>query len=153
MNHNFIIDSIIENNGIILGSYVREWIGNGNPTNYGWKDIDIKCPPSNIYKIKESIQQKYPNIRLDFTPSFIPKNSAVKYLYTCKFFKYDGRFKILDDLVSDGTNTSEWLEFTKDKIYYAFLNDNEFYKRDSYQELKLNSYGWKFAGLNKFLKN
>jgi hypothetical protein len=152
MNHNLIIDTIIKNDGIVVGSYVREWIGNGYPKDNGWNDIDIKCPIDKINEIKNKIKKEYPNIKLDFMPSFIPNDVITAQLYTCNFFKYDGDFKILDYSIPVDVDASKWLEFTKDKIYYAFLDNEEFYKRASYQEEKLNKNGWKFAGLNKFRK-
>ena len=44
MNHNKIIEIILKNQGVLVGSYIREWLGNGKPMDNGWNDIDIKCP-------------------------------------------------------------------------------------------------------------
>jgi hypothetical protein len=109
MNHDFIIDTIIKNNGAICGGYVREWIINGKPSDIGWNDIDIRCSIENQKIIKNTINSLYPNIEIDFRIN--------NYLNTISplcfdLFLYDGNFKVIDEYKE---YNDKWMKYIKEK--------------------------------------
>jgi hypothetical protein len=69
MDHDKIINIILNNNGYIIGGYIREWLANRKPKDTGWNDIDIKCPVELENNIRKQIYSLYPNIKLDFSPN------------------------------------------------------------------------------------
>ena len=133
MNHKFIIDTIIKNNGIIIGGYVREWIGNKNPSDTNWKDIDIKCPKESVEKIKKEIHSLYPNLNLDFSPNdFFGYRSP----YSCNLIQYDGEFKTVKYLGEE-----DYVDLAKNKICIYLKKITVGRKLDF--EKKIINNGWK----------
>lgn len=141
MNHSLFIECIIQNEGKLTGSYVREWIGNGKPMDHGWNDIDIICPKNKEVIIKEDILNKFPNLKLDFRPGMTPFYSSK---YSANLFRYDGEFKIMPPYEK---YQEEFLKLTKNKIC-KFLNANHVGRRLDLEK-KLISNGWKLVILNK----
>jgi hypothetical protein len=133
MNHQFIIDTIIKNNGIILGGYIREWIGNSSPSDNNWQDIDIRCPKDSIEKIKKQIHSLYPHLNLDFSPN---EYSGYRSPYSCNLIQYDGEFKTVKYL---GDN--DYVDLAKNKICIYLKNISVGRKLDFEQRL-IND-GWK----------
>lgn len=132
-NHKFIIDTIIKNNGIILGGYIREWVANGIPSDYNWQDIDIKCPKDSIEKIRKQIYNIYPNLKLDFSPN---EYSGYRSPYSCNLIQYDGEFKTVKYLGNE-----DYIDLTKKKICIYFKKNNFGRKIDL--ERRLINQGWK----------
>ena len=133
MDHNFIINTIIKNNGIIIGGYVREWIWNGSPSDNNWKDIDIKCPLDSEEKIAKEIHSLYPNIILDFRPN---KFTGYKSPYSCDLLQYDGQFKTVE-YFGDEKN---YVDLAKNKICIYLRKRHIGRKLD--REKLLISTGW-----------
>lgn len=72
INHNLILSKIFENNGVVCGGYVREFILNNNQfSDNDWSDIDIICPKDSEFLIEKSIQDIEPNLKIDFRPNRI----------------------------------------------------------------------------------
>jgi hypothetical protein len=133
MNHQFIIDTIIKNNGIILGGYIREWIGNKNPSDNNWQDIDIRCPKDSIEKIKKEIHSLYPNLNLDFSPN---EYNGYRSPYSCNLIQYNGEFKTVKHL-----GEQDYVDLAKNKICIYLKNISVGRKLDFEQRL-IND-GWK----------
>lgn len=133
MNHEFIIDTIIKNNGIIIGGYIREWIGNENPSDNNWQDIDIKCPKESVEKIRKEIHSLYPNLILDFSPN---EYSGYRSPYSCNLIQYDGEFKTVKHLGEE-----DYVNLAKNKICIYFKKTSVGRRLDL--EKKLINNGWK----------
>jgi hypothetical protein len=133
MDHQFIIDTILKNNGIIIGGYVREWLGNGKPMNTGWKDIDIKCPKQFQFKIMKEINILYPKLFLDFSPT---EFSSYTSPYSCNLIKYDGDFKTVKHL-----GEKDYIDLTKNKIC-IYLKNISIGRKLSFEQKLINN-GWK----------
>lgn len=141
MNHNLIIKSIINNDGFIVGSYVREWAANGRPMDIGWNDIDVSCPEEKINIIKNKIYNIDKNINLDFSAGYSPYYRSK---YSADLIAYDGKFKILPP---HQDKEKEYIELTKNKIC-KFLNANHIGRRLSLEKRLILS-GWKLIILDK----
>ena len=133
MNHKFIIDTIIKNNGIILGGYVREWIGNKNPSDQNWQDIDIRCSKDSIEKIKKEIHSLYPDLNLDFSPN---EYSGYRSPYSCNLIQYDGQFKTVKYL-----GEQDYVDLTKNKIC-IYLKNISVGRKLNFEQRLIND-GWK----------
>jgi hypothetical protein len=133
MDHDFIINTIIKNNGIIIGGYIREWVVNGNPSDHNWKDIDIKCPENSVEKIKKEIGSLYPNLILDFRPNLYV---GYKSPYSCDLIQYDGEFKTVDIITKEN-----YLDLIKNKICIYIRKTSVGRKLN--REQKLINQGWK----------
>lgn len=135
MNHNLLIDIIIKNRGIILGSYVREWIANGSPSDSGWNDIDVFCPKESEYAIYREISKINLDIKLDFRAS---QSNFFRSKYSANLAFYDGKnFKIRKP---HNHKETEYIKLTQNKIC-LFLNSNHV-GRDLSLEEKLIRNGW-----------
>lgn len=109
MNHDFIINTIIKNNGVICGGYVREWIINGKPSDIGWNDIDILCSIENQKIIKNTINSLYPNIEIDFRiNNYLNSTSPLCF----DLFLYDGNLKVIDEYKE---YNDKWIKYIKEK--------------------------------------
>jgi len=139
MDHNKVIEIILKNKGILVGSYVREWLGNGKPMDNGWNDIDIKCPIENIEKIKKEIASIDPIINLDFKAIYFDLNSSG---YSGNYFTYDGDFKLCNNIYPKYNFASDlWLDLTKKKIC-IFLNNSPVGRKIDLEN-KLKNNNWK----------
>jgi len=143
MNHEFIINTIIKNNGIIIGGYVREWLANEKPANTGWNDIDIKCPQRSIEKIKKEIYTLYPKLNLDFSPNdFYGYRSP----YSCNLIKYDGEFKFVKH-----PSEQDYINLTKNRIC-IYLKNTSVGRKLNFEQTLINN-GWKIEYPNIFDKS
>jgi hypothetical protein len=132
-DHQFIINTIIENNGIIIGGYIREWLGNGKPMDFGWNDIDIRCDENSKKKIKKEIDALYPNLKLDFSPS---EFSGYRSPYTCNLIQYDGEFKTVKYI-----GEKDYVNLTKNKEC-IFLKQTGVGRKLNFEKRLIND-GWK----------
>jgi hypothetical protein len=133
MNHDLIVDTIIKNNGIIIGGYVREWLGNGTPSDTGWKDIDIKCPQESEFKIRKELYDIYPKLFLDFSPNaFFGYRSP----YSCNLIQYDGEFKTVKCL-----GEQDYVDSAKNKIC-IYLKKTSLGRKLNFEQRLIND-GWK----------
>jgi hypothetical protein len=133
MNHKFIIDTIIKNNGIILGGYVREWIGNKSPSDTNWQDIDIRCPKDSVEKIKKEIYSLYPNLNLDFSPN---QFHSYRSPYSCNLIQYDGEFKTVKYLGEE-----DYVNLARNKIC-IYLKNTSVGRKLNFEERLINN-NWK----------
>ncbi|NBW12184.1 MAG: hypothetical protein EBR82_29555 [Caulobacteraceae bacterium] len=136
MDHDFIINTIIENNGIICGGYMREWVINNTPSDQGWSDIDIKCTKENEKIIENLIKDKYPNIELDFRINNFTKNESP---FSFNLFLYDGKIKVVNEFEE---YNNKWIEYAKQKkcvVMFKYLNN---FKQKILKDKILN--GWIF---------
>lgn len=135
INHEYIIQTVIEHNGLIIGSYIREWIANGKPVDWGWRDIDILCPQKEENIIAKEIYKKEINVNLDFRANTSP-NFRSKYTSDLAF--YDGiSFKIRDPYKA---KEEEYLELTKNKVC-RFLGINNCGRNLTKEEYLIKN-GW-----------
>lgn len=141
IDHNFVINIIIKNKGIIIGGYVREWLANGVPSDNGWKDIDIKCQKKDSIIIEKEIKIKYPKLQLDFSPNMY---DSYRNLYSCNLIKYDGEFKPCIN------SNYDILNLTKNKIC-IYLNNSNAGRVLSFEKKIINN-GWKIEYPNIFDK-
>lgn len=141
MDHDKIIKIILDNNGYIIGGYIREWLAYGKPKDSGWKDIDIKCPIESEKKIKKEIYNLYPNIKLDFSANIF---NGYRNPYSCNLVKYDGDFKNVNYQID-----MDFVSLTRDKRC-LFLKKNNIGRVLSFEQRLLNN-GWKIEF--PFIKN
>jgi hypothetical protein len=141
MNHSLFIEYVLQNEGKLTGSYVREWIGNGKPMDCGWNDIDIICTKDKEAIITREVLNKFPNIKLDFRAGSTP---FYRSKYSANLFRYDGEFKIMPPYEK---YQEEFLSLTKNKIC-KFLNVNNIGRNSSVEKSLINK-GWKLIILNK----
>jgi hypothetical protein len=128
LNHDFLIKTIIDNGGKIRGGYVREWILNGEPSDFGWEDVDCTFESSdsedkalkilyenlgNIPKIDTRCQSF--NSPLSEYWCFYEKLHIFEPSFFCNFWLFDGSFKLLEPAKSK-FSYEEILEMTKNKI-------------------------------------
>lgn len=140
IDHDFIIKTILDNNGVLIGGYVREWIGNGSPSNNNWKDIDIKCPKDSMKKIKKEINSLYPNLKLDFASN---EYCSFRSPYSCNLIQYDGEFKTVKYL-----GEQDYVHLAKNKICIFFRKTSIGRKLDF--EKRLINDGWKIEFPNLY---
>jgi hypothetical protein len=139
MNHNKIIEIILKNQGVLVGSYIREWLGNGKPMDNGWNDIDIKCPIENIEKIQKEIKQIDQLINLDFKATYFDSSNSG---YSSNYFTYDGNFKLCNNIYPKYNFASDlWLDLTKKKIC-IFLNTSPIGRKLNLED-KFKNNNWK----------
>ena len=141
INHDLIIKTIIDHNGYIVGSYIREWIANGKPVDSGWSDIDISCSKEKIDIIQKEILKIDKSINLDFRAGYTPYYRSK---YSADLVAYDGKFKILPPYAH---KEEEYIELTKNKIC-KFLNSNCVGRRLCLEK-KLILSDWKLVILNQ----
>jgi hypothetical protein len=141
MDHDNIIKIILNNDGYIIGGYIREWLANGKPKDTGWKDIDIKCPVESEETIRKKINLLYPNIKLDFSPNSF---NGYRNPYSCNLVKYDGNFKNVNCQID-----MDFVSLTRDKRC-LFLKKNNIGRVLSFEQRLLND-GWKIEF--PFIKN
>lgn len=140
IDHNFIINTILKNKGIIIGGYIREWLANGSPSNCGWKDIDIKCKKDDELIIQKEIALRHPNLSLDFSPNMY---DSYRNLYSCNLIKYDGEFKPCIEIKND------IIDLTKNKIC-LYLNNSCAGRILSFEK-KIIQNGWQIKYPNIYL--
>lgn len=141
MDHDKIIKIILDNDGYIIGGYIREWLANRKPKDTGWNDIDIKCPVELENNIRKQIYSLYPNIKLDFSPNMF---NGYRNPYSCNLIKYDGSFKNVTHQLD-----LDFVSLTSNKKC-LFLKKNNIGRVLSFEKRLLND-GWKIEF--PFIKN
>ena len=142
MNHNLLIQTILENNGKICGSYIGAWLMQGSPSDVGWQDIDIKCSKDQEAIIAKKINDIDSNVKLDFRINYI-NNIVLMSPYSINLFEYDGSFKAVDEF---SKFTEEWLNYAKDKIC---IFGNSIGQRDEDLEEILRKNNWSVLDIKK----
>jgi hypothetical protein len=138
MIHDEIISTVIDNNGIIIGGYVREWVRYGEPQNTGWNDIDVLCPDE---ESKKNIKQKLKEINLiaDFraTPPFND--------FFCNCWMFDGKIKPVES--KDKKFSVEEIE-DQTKSSIAAMMETIFFRVDKIQNFLRNNWKIQFPNGN-----
>jgi len=130
MDHELIHRTVINNGGVIVGGYVREWIANGNPSDIGWTDIDILCGNQNYIKIHNKLKEM--GIRADFQAK-IPFND-----FYCNCWGYDGLIFPIPK-TEERFSVDQIMEQTKNKEAHA-MKTNRFIL---HKWIKFQIKGWK----------
>lgn len=152
IDHKLLVDSILSQDGIIVGGYVRAWISNGNPTDDGWEDVDCVFPDATkankaIANINDLFGNNAPNIDIRAS-SFV--NEEIKSLklislrfdtFYCSCWKFDGEFKLLEPAKSD-MSFNEVVDQTKNKIAQCIM-PFRFYNKNPRQIAKMIRRKWK----------
>lgn len=152
IDHNLLIDTILSQNGIIVGGYVRAWVSNGAPSDQGWEDID--CIFQNFDDAKIAIKN-IKNLFGVYTPEidlrvskFGPyshlrdiKSISLKFnTFYSSCWKFDGEMKLLEPAESYSSYEKVFHQ-TKNKIAQCIMPFN-FYKKNPRQIAKMLKYGW-----------
>jgi hypothetical protein len=136
IDHDFIIKTVLENGGEIVGGYMRAWVSNGNPSDTGWDDVDVICrDEKNQTRIREELSDA--GIFVDFRPTFSFTD------FWCNCWKFDGNIKMIEPALSK--KSFSWLESqTKEKIAQCIFSF-QYSMRLPYRVVKLIKRGWKIA--------
>jgi hypothetical protein len=120
LNHDFLIKTIIDNGGKIRGGYVREWVFNGEPSDFGWEDIDCIFPSSEKYfETKRSLHEYFGNNTPVIDIKCQEFNERKPYSFAndffCNYWGFNGEFFLLEPSKSL-FSYEEIIEMTKNKI-------------------------------------
>jgi hypothetical protein len=101
LNHSFIIETIVENEGIIIGGYMREWMARGEPSDEGWNDIDCKFKSieghkTALKKLREEFGERAPNIDIRQINEHFQS-------FWCNCWMFDGEIKLIEPALSKKT--------------------------------------------------
>lgn len=152
IDHELLINSILEQNGIIVGGYVRAWVSNGHPSNNGWQDIDCIFPDIDkakiaIKNIKNLFGENSPEIDLRSSSfglySKLQKSKLISLQFNtfyCSCWKFDGKIELLEP-AKKYIGYDETLYQTKNKIAKCIM-PFQFYKNNPRQIAKMLKYGW-----------
>lgn len=161
IDHEFLIKTILDNGGEIVGGYVRAWKAAGHPTDYGWKDIDCVFEEDRkFWETVKIINKKFgPNAPvLDFKAQFFKKlfgiQSPVDHLgiklsfndFYCNCWKFNGKFELLEPAKSK-VSIEEMEEFMKNKIAKCIRHFSSL-SYSAHKVFKMKEYGWKLINID-----
>jgi hypothetical protein len=113
IDHDFILKTILDNDGYIHGGYVRAWILNENPSDNGWNDIDcVFESPDNRKNVQRILFDQYgfKCPKIDTRQLGFGFND-----FFCNCWKFDGRLRLVEP--ANGSFSFEQLkEETQEKI-------------------------------------
>ena len=117
-DHEFIIKTIIDNDGVIVGGYVRAWVVNGGLKNDGWSDID--CQFKSLDGAKNTKLKLFETLG-DLTPP-IDVRRRVNHMdnFWCNCWKFDGEIKMMEPALSS-MKFEDLEQETKNKIARCIL--------------------------------
>ena len=148
MNHDLIIDTILNNKGIICGGYAREWLLKNGPSDDGWKDIDVFCEEKNQEIIKKNINKIDPSLIIDFKINAKNLSISTKGYYSINLFCMKEKNKL--DLRNDENCKNQIKKFYRahadciiEKANQKIcLFCNEIIGRNFKLEERIKSFGW-----------
>lgn len=130
MDHDILHRSIIDNGGLIVGGYVREWIANGEPSDNGWSDIDIMAMSSKHGAISTALKDL--RVRADFQAR-APFND-----FFCNCWGFDGKIFPIE-AADKRFLPEEIMEQTKNKEAHSMKSNPLFF----HKYMKFVVRGWK----------
>lgn len=140
INHDILIKTILDNDGVIGGGYVRAWVQAGEPVDSGWEDIDCNFNDRRkAINAQSELNKLFLNnpLILDFRWDFTARD-----LY-CNCWYFDGKLKLIEPAKST-ILYDELKEMTTNKIakcIYPF--DHVMRRRPLKVITMIDDYGWK----------
>lgn len=140
MNHELLIQTILNHNGIIHGGYVRAWVSEGHPTDHGWKDID--CIFKNldeasraILELEKFFKEKCPKIDIKWQN----RNYYDDFFCNCWFF--NGELNLIEPAKSI-YSIEELKKINQNKIAKC-IRELNLINYPAFRLKKMVDYGWK----------
>jgi hypothetical protein len=145
MDHDILIKTILDNNGIIHGGYMRAWVSAGHPVNEGWEDIDCIFENNKIaFKAVSELQK----ILKDSCPKIDLKWRHRSYYddFYCNCWYFDGSLNLIEP-AKMRFSFEEMEKMNQNKIAMCIKN----FDLNNYQPhriKKMINYGWKIVNFD-----